>query len=106
MTMQQVQIYLGVPQTNKLQVYRVQQGQQVTIKQMVFRNSEETDVNVTVTINTIDVMTIPVKGGSTEFRDTFIVLNQNDTLLLQQNKENAVSATVSGTLEQIQVPVY
>ncbi|EJV61752.1 hypothetical protein IEO_03047 [Bacillus wiedmannii] len=104
--MQQVQIYLGVPQTNKLQVYRVQQGQQVTIKQMVFRNSEETDVNVTVTINTIDVMTIPVKGGSTEFRDTFIVLNQNDTLLLQQNKENAVSATVSGTLEQIQVPVY
>ncbi|MGQ7099796.1 hypothetical protein ACUOAQ_17985, partial [Escherichia sp. SP-MK] len=50
--MKPVQIYLGVPQTAKLQVYDVKTGKQVTIKQMIITNTNETDAKLTVTVNT------------------------------------------------------
>jgi hypothetical protein len=96
---QSLQVYLGVPKTSIMQVFRAQQ-QRVVIKQIIFRNSDEVDTKVTVTINTIDVMTVTIKGGETEMRDTFIVLNPNETLSLQQDKANAATVTICGTSEQ------
>lgn len=99
--MKSVQVYLGKPQTQKLSVCDVQPGQQITLKQMILKNSDEVEQKVTVTVNTIDIMTIKVKPGETEIRDTFIVLNAGDKLLLQQEKENAVSVMINGVLDVV-----
>lgn len=96
--MKSVQIYLGKPQTNKLVVCDVQQNQQVTVKQFIFNNSLETEQTVTLTLNTIDIMTVKVKPGD-NVRDTFIVLNPGDKLLIQQETENAVNVMINGTTE-------
>ncbi|PGC57623.1 hypothetical protein DM800_21445 [Bacillus sp. AY18-3] len=96
--MKSVQIYLGKPQTNKLVVCDVQQNQQVTVKQFIFNNSLETEQTVTLTLNTIDIMTVKVKPGD-NVRDTFIVLNSGDKLLIQQETENAVNVMINGTSE-------
>ncbi|HDR8155534.1 TPA: hypothetical protein QC057_004563 [Bacillus cereus] len=98
--MKSVQIYLGKPQTNKLVVCDVQQGQQITVKQMIFNNSLETEQKVTLTLNTIDIMTVKVKPGD-NVRDTFIVLDPKDKLLIQQETENAVNVMINGTSEVI-----
>ncbi|HDR7659279.1 TPA: hypothetical protein QCX68_004822 [Bacillus wiedmannii] len=98
--MKSVQIYLGKPQTNKLVVCDVQQNQQVTVKQFIFNNSLETEQTVTLTLNTIDIMTVKVKPGD-NVRDTFIVLNSGDKLLIQQETENAVNVMINGTSEQV-----
>ncbi|HDR7659883.1 TPA: hypothetical protein QCX68_005476 [Bacillus wiedmannii] len=98
--MKSVQIYLGKPQTNKLVVCDVQQNQQVTVKQFIFNNSLETEQTVTLTLNTIDIMTVKVKPGD-NVRDTFIVLNSGDKLLIQQETENAVNVMINGTSEQM-----
>ncbi|QWH26523.1 hypothetical protein EXW51_00095 (plasmid) [Bacillus mycoides] len=96
--MKSVQIYLGKPQTNKLVVCDVQQNQQVTVKQLIFNNALETEQTVTLTLNTIDIMTVKVKPGD-NVRDTFIVLNPGDKLLIQQETENAVNVMINGTAE-------
>ncbi|MGX5538138.1 hypothetical protein ACWKTJ_09455 [Bacillus wiedmannii] len=98
--MKSVQIYLGKPQTNKLVVCDVQQNQQVTVKQFIFNNSLETEQTVTLTLNTIDIMTVKVKPGD-NVRDTFIVLNSGDKLLIQQETENAVNVMINGSSEQV-----
>ncbi|WP_264448923.1 hypothetical protein [Bacillus cereus] len=101
--MRPIQIYLGVPQPNKLPVYEVPAGQQTTIKQMIFSNTDSVDSKITVTINTIDIMKdYVVKTGETKIIDLAIVLNQNDRLSLQQEKANAINVMISGTSEQIQ----
>ncbi|PFI53848.1 hypothetical protein COI76_14365 [Bacillus cereus] len=99
---QDVQIYIGKPQTTKLPVYDVPEGQnkQVTIKQIIFNNAEETPQKVTVTVNTIDVMVATVDNGA-DVRNTFIVLKPGDKLSLKQEKENAVNVMICGTFEQI-----
>ncbi|PDZ06601.1 hypothetical protein CON03_06980, partial [Bacillus cereus] len=80
---QSVQIYLGVPQTSKLQVYDAKNGQ-VTIKQMIVTNTAAEDAKLTMTVNTVDIMKDRiVKAGETEVIDMFIVLNPNNTLSLQ-----------------------
>ncbi|PGC18516.1 hypothetical protein COM08_15095 [Bacillus wiedmannii] len=96
--MKSVQIYLGKPQTEKLVVCDVQQNQQVTVKQMILNNSLEAEQKVTLTLNTIDIMTVKVKPGD-NVRDTFIVLNSGDKLLIQQETENAVNVMINGTSE-------
>ncbi|GMR65812.1 hypothetical protein [Bacillus sp. MN7755] len=96
--MKSVQIYLGKPQTNKLVVYDVQQNQQITVKQLIFNNALETEQTVTLTLNTIDIMTVKLKPGD-NVRDTFIVLNSGDKLLIQQETENAVNVMINGTTE-------
>ncbi|MCW4577161.1 MULTISPECIES: hypothetical protein [Bacillus cereus group] len=100
--MKSVQIYLGKPQTEKLVVCDVQQGQQVTVKQLMFNNSLETEQKVTLTLNTIDIMTTKVKSGD-DVRETFIVLNPGDKLLIKQETENAVSVMINGASEAIPV---
>lgn len=99
---QAIQIYLGVPQTTKLPVYDVKQGTQVTIKQMIVTNTDSVDSKFTVTVNTIDIMKDhSVKAGETKVIDMFVVLNQSNTLSLQQEKANAINVMVSGTFEPV-----
>ncbi|HFK1424727.1 MULTISPECIES: hypothetical protein [Bacillus cereus group] len=98
--MKPVQIYLGKPQKEKLVVCDVQQGQQITVKQLMFNNSLDTEQNVVLTLNTIDIMTTKVKSGD-DVRDTFIVLNPGDKLLIQQETENAVNVMINGVSEQL-----
>ncbi|MGF9852032.1 hypothetical protein ABHN09_10645 [Bacillus paramobilis] len=96
--MKSVQIYLGKPQTEKLVVCDVQQGQQVTVKQLMFNNALEAEQKVTLTLNTVDIMTTKVKSGD-DVRDTFIVLNPGDKLSIKQETENAVSVMINGVLD-------
>ncbi|MFA2589990.1 hypothetical protein AB1I81_28195 [Bacillus mobilis] len=97
-----IQIYLGKPQTDKLVVCDVLSNQQITVKQMIFNNSLETEQKLVLTINTIDIMTIKVKNGD-DVRDTFIVLNPGDRLLIQQETENAVNVMINGISELVPV---
>ncbi|MED1115057.1 hypothetical protein [Bacillus paramycoides] len=53
---------------------------------------------VVLTLNTIDIMTIKVKPDD-NMRDTFIVLNSGDKLLIQQETENTVNVMINGTSE-------
>ncbi|MDV6367400.1 hypothetical protein [Bacillus cereus] len=99
---QPVQIYLGAPQINKLPVYEVQAGRQVTVKQMIFTNTEAADAKITVTVNTVDIMKdFIVKAGETKVIDVSIVLNQSDRLSLQQEKSNAINVMLNGLSEQL-----
>ncbi|MES1048461.1 hypothetical protein FOA24_02910 [Bacillus thuringiensis] len=100
--MKPVQIYLGVPQTQKLPVYESQQGQQTTIKQMILSNTVDVDAKLTVTINTIDIMKgLIVLSGETKVIDLSIVLNSTDRLFLQQEKENAINVMINGVSELV-----
>lgn len=100
--MQPVQIYLGVPQTSKLPVYSVPSGQQITIKQMILTNTDVADSKITVTVNSIDIMKdFIVKTGETKIVDMNAVLDKNNTLFLQQEKQNAINILISGASDQI-----
>lgn len=99
---QPIQIYLGVPQTSKLPVYDVKPGIQVTIKQMIVTNTSVEDAKLTMTVNTVDIMKDRViKAGTTEIIDMFVVLSQNNTLSLQQDKTSAINVMISGTFEPV-----
>ncbi|TPV37902.1 hypothetical protein [Bacillus dicomae] len=100
--MKSVQIYVGKPQIEKLVVCDVQTDQQITVRQIIFNNSLETEQKVTLTLNTIDIMTIKVKPGD-NVRDTFIVLNPGNKLLIQQETENAVNVMINGVLDPVPV---
>ncbi|WP_255447001.1 hypothetical protein [Bacillus sp. AY18-3] len=76
----------------------MQQNQQITVKQFIFNNALENEQTVILTLNTIDIMTVKVKPGD-NVRDTFIVLNSGDKLLIQQETENAVNVMINGTTE-------
>lgn len=101
--MQSVQIYLGKPQKEKLVVCDVQPNQQVIVKQIICNNALETEQKVTLTLNTIDIMTVKIAPG-VNVSDTFIVLNSKDRLLIQQETENAVNVMINGTSELVPVP--
>ncbi|MDA2309890.1 hypothetical protein [Bacillus cereus group sp. MYBK35-2] len=99
---QSIQVFLGIPQTVKLPVYEVNPGMQVTIKQMIVTNKEVTDAKFTVTVNTVDIIKDRIiEAGKTEVIDMFVVLNQNDRLSLQQERENAINIMVNGVLEPL-----
>lgn len=100
MPVQPIQIYLGVPKTSAFQVYSVKPQKQVTIKQMILTNTDAEDSKITVTVNTIDIMKdLIVKSGETRFIDLNVVLNESNTLSLQQEKTNAINVVVSGVEE-------
>ncbi|MDA1545868.1 hypothetical protein [Bacillus cereus group sp. TH253LC] len=99
---QPIQIYLGVPQTSKLPVYNVTSGQQITIKQVIFSNTAETDSKITLTVSSIDIMKdYVVKAGETQIVNMNAVLEKNNTLFLQQEKANAINVLISGELDQL-----
>lgn len=96
--MQPRRMFLGVPQTDKIQVHKVGDNRNAVITQMILSNSDsETASKVTLTINTIDVMReISVEAGETRIIDLYIVLSESDTVSLQQEKANAVNVTING----------
>lgn len=90
-------IFLGVPQTDKIQVYKVTSGRSAVITQAVLTNTKDEETAITLTINTIDVMRkFTVSAGETKVIDLYIVLNEEDTVSLQQDVENAVNVTLNG----------
>lgn len=101
---QAIQVYLGVPQTDKLPIFDVKTGNQVTIKQLIFTNTSTEEAKITMTINTIDIIKdFVVPANTTKFIDAAIVLNQNDRLSLQQEKTNAINAMINGVYESVPV---
>lgn len=96
--MPEVRMYLGAPQTAKLQVRTVSGGSREIIKQMVLTNTDQSAPSkLTVTINTVDVMKdITLAAGETKVIDMYQVLEPGDTVFLQQEKENAINVLMSG----------
>ncbi|PFC88563.1 hypothetical protein CN272_11360 [Bacillus anthracis] len=101
--MQPIQIYLGVPQTAKLPVYEVIPGNKTTIKQLIFTNTDTVaDSKITITVNTTDIMKdYVVKAGDTKIIDANIILDSSNTLVLQQEKTNAINVMINGITEPI-----
>ncbi|MFJ8217689.1 hypothetical protein [Bacillus cereus] len=96
---QAIQVYLGVPKTSVLPVYTVPAGRRTKITDLIFYNTDTEDASVTLSINTTDAMKHVIKGGQTLVLTSSIVLNENDKLSLQQDKQNAINVTISGELE-------
>ncbi|MDM5270459.1 hypothetical protein [Bacillus wiedmannii] len=93
-------MYLGTPQTNKLQVYQIG-GRRAKVTQIILSNTESTEAKITLTLNTIDIMKdYKLNPGETQFLNVLIPLKENDSLALQQDKENAINVTISGELEE------
>ncbi|HHB2941863.1 TPA: hypothetical protein ACORAS_004750 [Bacillus cereus] len=102
MNIKPTQMYLGVPQQTKIPVYEVQSNQQSTVKQVILTNTDSEDAKITITVNTVDIMkNLVVAAGETKLLKIEIVLNQNDRLLLQQEKENAINVIISGVTETL-----
>ncbi|WP_245206957.1 hypothetical protein [Bacillus thuringiensis] len=102
MNIKPVQMYLGVPQQTKIPVYEVQSNQQSTVKQVILTNTDSEDAKITITVNTVDIMkNLVVSAGETKLLNIEIVLNQNDRLLLQQEKTNAINVIISGVTETL-----
>lgn len=98
--MQPIRMYLGTPQTSKLQVFNIPAKRRAVMKEIVLTNTENEDVKITLTINTVDVIKdYIVPASKTEFIHLSSVLNQNDAVYLQQDKLNAVNVMISGELE-------
>lgn len=96
--MRPVRMFLGVPQTDKIQVYKVQTGRQAVITQAILTNTSAEDAKLTLTINTIDIMKgYTVAAGETKILDLYIVLNEEDSVSLQQETANAINVTLNGT---------
>lgn len=97
-SMRPVRMFLGVPQTDKIQVYKVQAGRQAVITQAILTNTAAEDAKLTVTINTIDIMRgFTVAAGETKIVDLYIVLNEDDSVSLQQETANAINVTLNGS---------
>jgi len=92
-------LFLGVPQTSKIQVYAVAQSRSVIVTQAILTNTSEVDTALNLTVNTTDVMRdFKVASGETKIIDLYIVLNEGDTVSLQQDKENAINITLNGAV--------
>lgn len=96
--MQPRRMFLGVPQTDKIQVHKVSDGRSAVITQMILSNSDDAeDSKVTLTVNTVDIMRdVSIDAGETRVIDMHVVLNEGDTVSLQQEKANAVNVTING----------
>lgn len=91
--------YLGAPQTDKIQVYKVAAGRSGVLTKAIFTNTTGEDATLTLTVNTIDVMkNYKVLAGETEVIDLYIVLDDGDAISLQQDTTNAVNVTLNGSV--------
>ena len=91
--------FLGAPQTDKIQVYKVSNGRSGVLTQAIFSNTTEEDARLTLTVNTIDVMkNYKVPAGETEVINLYIVLDDGDAISLQQDTANAVNVTLNGSV--------
>lgn len=97
--MRPVRMFLGVPQTDKIQVYKVSEGRRAVITQAILTNTTDADAKLTLTVNTIDVIRdYTVDAGESKVLDLFIVLNETDTVSLKQETANAINVSLNGQL--------
>lgn len=90
-------IFLGVPQTDKIQVYKVGQGRQVLLRRAVLTNTAAEDATLTLTVNTIDILKeFVVPAGETKSLELDIVLYEGDTVNLQQDTQSAINVALNG----------
>lgn len=93
-----VRFFLGTPQTDKIQVYKVPAGRSGVLKKGIFTNTNNEDATLTLTVNTVDVMRkYVVPAGATEVIELDVVLEEGDGISLQQDTENAINVTLNGT---------
>lgn len=91
-------MFMGTPQVDKIQVYKVPSGRSAVLTQVILSNTDAEESKLTITINTIDIMRDYVVGaGETKVIDLYVVLNEDDTVSLQQEKANAVNVTLNGS---------
>ncbi|MBM6615641.1 hypothetical protein JTF06_12165 [Desemzia sp. RIT804] len=89
--------FLGVPQTDKIQVYQVSAARTAIVTQAILTNTTGDEANLTLTVNTIDVLKkFKVASGETKVVDLHIVLNEGDTISLQQETSNAINVALNG----------
>lgn len=90
-------IFLGVPQTDKIQVYKVGQGRQVLLRRAILTNTSTEDARITLTVNTIDILKdFVVPAGETKSLELDIVLYEGDTVNLQQDTASAINVALNG----------
>lgn len=90
-------IFMGTPQTDKIQVFKVSNGRCAVISKATLTNLTEEDAWMTLTVNAIDVIRkLIVAAGETKFLDLYIVLNDGDSVSLQQETDNAINVTLNG----------
>lgn len=95
----QTRFYLGTPQTDKIQVYQVAAGRSASITQAIVTNTTDADANLTLTVNTVDVLrNYNIGAGQSEVLDVFVVLKDGDTVSLQQDTVNALNVTLNGVV--------
>lgn len=95
--MRPVRMFLGVPQVDKIQVYKVSEGRRAVITQAILTNTESEDASLTLTVNTIDVLRdYVVPANESKVIDLFIVLNESDTVSLKQETVNAINVSLNG----------
>lgn len=95
--MRPTRMFLGVPQVDKIQVYKVSEGRRAIITQAILTNTEKEDASLTLTVNTIDVLRdYIVIAGESKVIDLFIVLNETDTVSLKQETANAINVALNG----------
>ena len=92
-----VRMFIGTPQTDKIQVFKVSNNRCAVVTKAILTNSTEEESWVTLTVNAIDVIRkLKVAAGETRFLDLYIVLNDGDSLSLQQETDNAINVTLNG----------
>lgn len=97
-TLRPRRMFLGVPQTDKIQVFKVSAGRKGVMTQAILSNTAEEDAKLTITLNTIDIMKdYVVAAGKTEIIDLYVVLDEDDSVSLQQDTHNAINVTLNGT---------
>lgn len=101
LSLKPTRIFLGVPQTDKIQVYKVPQERRedgrTVITQAILTNTTSEEAKLTLTVNTIDIMKdLDVPANGTKVLDLYIVLNEGDTVSLQQNTTNAINVALNG----------
>lgn len=91
--------FLGAPQTDKIQVYKVPTGRSGVLTKAIFTNTGSEDADLTLTVNSIDIMKkYVIPAGETEIMDLYIVLEEEDSISLQQDTENAINVTLNGSV--------
>lgn len=95
----QSRFYLGTPQIDKIQVYRVPTGRTASITQAIVTNTTDADVKLTMTINTTDILNnYVIKANESKVLDLYVVLQDGDVVSLCQDTLNALNVTLNGVV--------
>lgn len=92
-------IYRGVPQQDKLQVYKVPLSRNVVLTQAILNNPEDSESIITLIINTQDVAVFKLGALETEIVNLYLVLNSEDYVALKQSEGGRVSVSLNGNID-------